>query len=464
MLNKGISQKVFSKQPIIPFRERKLRPYNIGYWLVQPLLISIPYRYYYSSFKTNGWEYVPTDKPVIFAINHRNAFMDSLAFVNTKSTQVWQLARGDAFNKPALANLFYFFHMLPIWREHDGVDTVAMNQPTFDACADLLANNAMIGIYPEGNCINEMYIRPLKKGICRIAFLAEERYNFELDVHIIPVGIDYTGAEKFKKWQFVNFGKPILLKNYSAQYKANSALAINQLKDEIEAGLKTVSTHVEHGPHHENIVQLSEFYARYDVLNSGDKYEPLTRFNALKNITPKLEQLTHENPEEMGKLVHDFHAYNKVVADNNFRENTFDKSRQSPAVIFFMALYFIVLLPVFLFGAIVNYIPYRIPDIFATKKLKQKIFWSSIKYAFGLFLFPIYYLILTFIAKIILGSLLSALVFLVAFPISGNIAFFYWFDFKKWISVLQFKRLNAATKESLLAQRESLISRIAQLK
>jgi 1-acyl-sn-glycerol-3-phosphate acyltransferase len=99
MLNDTFTRKVFTKQPEITFRDRKLYPYTKGYWIAQPLLIGIPYRYYYSRFQVNGWENVPTDKPVIFAINHRNAFMDSLAFVNTKSTQVWQLARGDAFNK-----------------------------------------------------------------------------------------------------------------------------------------------------------------------------------------------------------------------------------------------------------------------------------------------------------------------------------------------------------------------------
>ena len=119
MLERKDIQKIFKKKAVVPFRDRKLHVWSTGYWLVQPFLVGIPYRFYYSKFQVNGWENVPEGKPVIFAISHRNAFMDSLAFVNTKSTQVWQLARGDAWNNKIAGNLFYFFHMLPIWRERD---------------------------------------------------------------------------------------------------------------------------------------------------------------------------------------------------------------------------------------------------------------------------------------------------------------------------------------------------------
>ena len=237
-MDKRLLRRLFEKQNPIPFRDTTLHTYTKGYWTVQPFLIGIPYKYYYSKYEVAGWEQVPTDKPVIFAISHRNAFMDSLAFVNCKGTQVWQLARGDAFNNPMMKKLFIFFHMLPLWRERDGVDTKNMNQPTFEACADILYNNGMVGIYPEGNCINEEHIRPLKKGICLIAFLAAEKYQFQPDIHIIPVGVMYSGAEKFKHTQLLNFGKPILLKEYYEQYRSAPAQTINILKDDIEKAMK----------------------------------------------------------------------------------------------------------------------------------------------------------------------------------------------------------------------------------
>lgn len=462
-MDRRLLQRLFSKQPQIPFRDRHVQPYTYGYWLVQPFLIGYPYKYYYSQFEIAGWENVPTDKPVLFAISHRNAFMDSLAFVNTKGTQVWQLARGDAFSKPAMARLFYFFHMLPLWRERDGVDTKSENQPTFDACADLLLNNAMVGIYPEGNCVNEDHIRPLKKGICRIAFLAGERSDFTADVHIIPVGVMYTGADKFKQWQLIHFGKPIMLAEYYAQYQQNNAQAINILKEDIESAMKATASHVQHGPFHHDIVALSHVYARQRVLSRGEKYTPYKKFLAEKEIVPKLEALNTQDHDALKHLVHDFHAYRDALKQHNFRENTFDTSRHHPFTLVTMALYFVLMFPFALFGAVVNYIPYMIPHIFVQKKIKQQIFVSSAQYVIGLLLFPVYYLILFVIVWSILGSMLSGLIFLIAFPITGSIAFYYRRDFRKWLSALRFRRMLADTREALVEQRADLLRRLNAL-
>lgn len=458
MLERKDIQKIFKKKAVVPFRDRKLHVWSTGYWLVQPFLVGIPYRFYYSKFQVNRWENVPEGKPVIFAISHRNAFMDSLAFVNTKSTQVWQLARGDAWNNKIAGNLFYFFHMLPIWRERDGGDTKELNDPTFNACADILSKNGMVGIYPEGNCIDEEHIRPLKKGICRIAFLAEERYDFALDVHIIPVGINYSASQKFKKWQLVNVGKPILLKSYSESYKSNPALAMHDLKDAIENGMKEVTLHVDHSHYHHDIVGMSQMYARHHVLESGENYEPLSKLKAEKTIAAKLENYRQHDSEGMKELVHNFHTYKNELVLHNFRENTFDKAKHNTLSIVFMAIYFILFLPVFIYGFILNFIPYIIPQKYVEIKIKQSIFNSSAHYVIGLIVFPIYYLILTLIISQLLGSLFSALIFLISFPITGHIAFYYWYDLKKWRSVMRFRGMNTVDKEKLMKLRDGIIN------
>ena len=462
-MDQRLLKRLFAPQPQIPFRDRHVQPYTYGYWLVQPPLIGIPYKYYYTRFEIAGWENVPTDKPVLFAISHRNAFMDSLAFVNTKGTQVWQLARGDAFNKPLMAKLFYFFHMLPLWRERDGVDTKATNQPTFEACADLLMNNAMVGIYPEGNCVNEDHIRPLKKGICRIAFLTGERSDFTADVHIIPVGVMYTGAEKFKQWQLIHFGKPILLKEYYALYQSNAAQAINVLKDDIESAMKQTASHVQHGPYHHDIVDLSHFYARRSVIDKGEQYTPYRKFLAEKEIVPRLEACNTENHDALKQLVHDFHDYRNKLKQHNFRENTFDTSRHHPFTLTMMVLYFMLMLPFAAFGAAINFLPYMIPHWFAQRKIKQRIFISSAQYVIGLIVFPVYYLILFVIVWSILNSILSGLIFLIAFPITGSIAFYYRRDLKKWLSARRFRKLPAAERELLITMRDGIYSKLQSL-
>lgn len=465
MLNRKELRLFFKKPETVEFHGNTLKVWSRVYWCIQPFLVSFGYPLYFSKMKLKGWENVPENKPVIFAISHRNAFMDSLAFVNTKNTQVWQLARGDAWKGKFLSSVFEIFHMLPIWRESDGenVDTKIKNQPTFEACYDLLSKNAMIGIYPEGNCVNEEHIRPLKKGICRIAFGAMEKYNFEIDVQIIPVGISYTGAEKFKKWQFMHVGAPISVKKYEEQYKQNPGQAILHLKEEVEAGMRETVVHIKKGPFQKDIEHIAQMAARDEIISNRLEYNPESKLFKEKEIVAKLEKLAHAKPEEMQALAENFKNYEAYRDQFNFRENTFDKQKHSSLSIIFMLLYFIFFLPFALFGTIINFLPYKFLPNFIESRIKQKIFWSSGKYVVGLFLFPIWYLILSIIVYSLLGSVLSTCIFLISFPITGHIAYYYFIDLKKWLSVLRFRRMDNTAKEELLSKRTKILEKVVGL-
>lgn len=452
----------------VPFRNYKILVWSRWYWFVQFPLVSFPYNLYYNKFQKLNWKNVPRNKPVILAETHRNAFMDSLACVNTGSSQVAQLARGDAFQNRVLRNIFHFFHMLPIWRERDepGGDIKARNDVTFNTCFDLLANNGMVGIYPEGDCINVNMVRPLKKGICRLAFGAEERYDFNLDIQIVPVGVTYTAAEKFKKWAVISFGEPIALQAYTETYKTNPALAINQLKNAIEKGMQKVSLHISGTSHFETKEQLATMYARHMILERNEKYEPVSKLIEEKKVISSLEQMEATEPEEMNRLKEQLTEINKGMRNFNFRENTFDKARQHPLSIFLMLLYFIVMLPVFLYGTLVNYIPYIIPQRIVQKKIKQKIFYSSIKYVIGFPIFMLFYLLLAVVVWAVLGSVLSAVIFFISFPIAGHIAFYYWYDLKKMRSLLKLKRLRRQRNpelQQLESERTGLFQKLEQI-
>ncbi|MBC8172967.1 MAG: 1-acyl-sn-glycerol-3-phosphate acyltransferase [Chitinophagales bacterium] len=456
-----------TKHDYLPFQYRKdgkgskLVVWSRWYWFIQSFFVGIPYPLYYSKFKIHGWENVPKDKPIIFAESHRNAFMDSLACVATHSTQIWQLARGDAFKNPIIGKLFIFWHILPIWRERDepGSDTQEKNQNTFEACYDLLAHRASIGIYPEGDCINENHIRPIKKGICRIAFGAEEKYNYDLDIQIVPVGVSYTAADKFKHWAIIHFGKPVAVKDYIETYKATPAPAINNLKNDIEKAMQSTVVHIKKTPLFHEKDQLVTIYARHKILSEGRRYDPLSKLQEEQKTVSLVEQAEAFDHESLQHLPHDIKTYNGLMQKFNFRENTFDPAKQHPLSIFFMGFYFVIMFPLFIYGSVINYLPYIIPQKIVNKKIQQKIFHSSIRYVISLFMFTFYYVLLFFIIWEILGSVLSALIFLVSFPIAGHIAYYYWYDLKKWRSVQRFKRKKRQKNtdlQALLTLREKL--------
>ncbi len=81
----------------------------------------------------------------------------------------------------------------------------------------------------------------------------------------------------------------------------------------------------------------------------------------------------------------------------------------------------------------------------------------------GLIVFPVYYLILFVIVWSILNSVLSGLIFLIAFPITGSIAFYYRRDLKKWLSARRFRKLPAAERDLLIAMRDGIYSKLQSL-
>lgn len=458
--------KVFTqKSEHFEFQGYKLPVWDWAYWLVQAPLIGIPYRHYYSHFQESGWENVPEGKPIIFAVSHRNAFMDSLAFVNIHDTQVWQLARGDAFNHPILKKVFFFFHMLPIWRERDGVDTRQENQVTFEACYDILYHNGMIGIYPEGDCINERHIRPLKKGICRIAFGAMDKYFWELDLHIVPVGISYSGADSFKKWQLIKFGPAIPVAQYRDMYAENHGNAINKLKDTLQEEIQKLVVHIPRSHHHHDIDQTIEIVSRHNILAKQLRYTPLRKLEEEQRLVQILEDVRHNDHPRMTAIFSALHTYTKLKSDFNFRENTFDKQRSAAWHWLGSALFFLGFLPLFIIGFLTHYLPFKIPQWYVRKNIKQRIFYSSIQYAIGLFLFLFYYLAVLITVWVISGSFLYGLGTAVAMPFVGNFAYAYWRGQRRWWSVtkLMWYRMRKNPKLIKLIQvRQQLLDLVNQ--
>jgi 1-acyl-sn-glycerol-3-phosphate acyltransferase len=154
-----------------------------------------------------GKEFVPKDKPVIFASTHSNSFYDAILLYLMFKKNVYALGRGDAFKNPILAKILRAIHMLPIWRISEGKKNMANNKATFEECNELLKRNQNVLIYPEGICNNQTTLLPLKKrGTSAMAYKA---WNEGIDVHIVPVVLIYDSFNKFGKRINLKFSKPL---------------------------------------------------------------------------------------------------------------------------------------------------------------------------------------------------------------------------------------------------------------
>tara|TARA_Y100000589_G_scaffold150354_2_gene143479 strand:+ start:3007 stop:4089 length:1083 start_codon:yes stop_codon:yes gene_type:complete len=169
-----------------------------------------------------GLENVPQDKPVIFAVNHQNAFLDGILVALKLRRPVFFLTRSDVFKGRWIVKFFKLLNLVPIFRRQDGTgDITIKNRETFKYCIRELEKRRPVLIFPEGESEPVHHLFDLKKGIARLAFEAEEKNNFKLGLHIVPVVINYENHFVAGKKVFVNYLKPILISEYKNLYYEN---------------------------------------------------------------------------------------------------------------------------------------------------------------------------------------------------------------------------------------------------
>jgi len=208
-----------------------------------------------------GKENIPQDKPVLFLPNHQSALMEVLLLAVDCDRKPWFLTRSDVFKKPALKKFFGYLQMIPIYRIRDGRNSLKKNDAVFAQCAELFAKNEAILMFPEANHNINRRVRPLSKGFTRIVFGTLRRYP-ELDIQLVPVGLNYKDSTAFPDSIAIKFGKPIAVNDL---YQENDVhTSTNSIKEAVSDSLKKLTTHIDDEENYDSIIaQLQAFGVDY---------------------------------------------------------------------------------------------------------------------------------------------------------------------------------------------------------
>lgn len=117
-------------------------------------------------------------------------------------------------------------------------------EQTYGAVFDTLNKGNCIGIFPEGGSHDRTDFLPLKAGFSIMA-LGAMAANPDLDVKLVPVGLSYFHAHKFRSRAVIEFGAPISpTPELVAMYKEGGAKkreACGKLLEEVHDALRTVT-------------------------------------------------------------------------------------------------------------------------------------------------------------------------------------------------------------------------------
>lgn len=419
------------------------------------------HRLFYRRFTVIGYEKIPANTPVIFAPNHQNALMDALAVLFAARRSVAFMARADIFKKPFVARLLNFLKILPIYRIRDGYAELGRNQEVFDKTVEVLKSNMPLCILPEGNHEGCKRLRPLKKGIFRIAFQAEESAGYNLNLHIVPVGIDYSDYYHAGADLVVVFGTPIRIADYFELYRENEQKAINSLVGVLSESIRSLIIHIPE-EHYELTSKISEMYEPnvWDTCNTNR--HPYNKLTIRQYIVNKITEVFTTHPEKAAELGQALNAYQSKLGASGLRDCLLVRKPSKFPWLLFETAISLLLSPLYLYGLLLNFLPYKIAESMASK-VKDPNFRTSILFGISQLLFPVYHLLLIALFCIFTGDLLLKIAFAVSLPATAVFAFHFHAHVKKvWLKIraLRMRIFDKNQYKQLVSGRSQLIELI----
>jgi 1-acyl-sn-glycerol-3-phosphate acyltransferase len=372
-----------------------------------------------------GRENVNPDHHLIFSPNHQNALMDALAVLFTHKGQLIFLARADIFKKKPVAALLYFLKILPVYRLRDGFSSLKGNDEIFTKTIDVLKNKNGLVILPEGDHAGFRRLRQLKKGICRVAFQSEEATGFNLNIKIVPVGIEYSNYSRYRQVLTVVYGKPIEVSEFHESYQVNPEKALNELRTRLSDEMKDNMVHIDSENDYEAIDELRT------IVNG--KFSDDINFPKLyrdRVLIAKLNLLQKSRPEAYDKICSLSLLIKRRAKELQVDYRLLEKKKHPLGWLIAGIVGLIATFPLFIYGNIFNLTFLEIPNL-QIPKIRDPQFHSSIRYGLSLFLALIFLPVYLFLSIFIFSSWWLGLAIFLSLPLSGLFAWNYFLQLRR---------------------------------
>lgn len=409
---------------------------------------------YFRKIYFTGKEHIPTDKPVLFAVNHPTAFLDPCLMACFQERELHFLARGDFFINKIASAVLKSLNIIPIFRLKDGgYSNIKQNYATFARCFEYLGAGKAIMILAEGGTAHEKRLRPLKKGTARIAFGALEKYP-DLDLQIVPVGVNYTYAERYRSEVMIQCAEPIAVQDYLAIYQDNPNRGVRQLLLELKRRMADQMV----------VIAAAADEALAEELFQLVRHEQPDPFFPLVSATPLPLQreravchwLNQTSETAKATKKEQVKQYKKALKEKNISDYGLQRAEEN--LIGTTLLLIGGFIP-FLIGYLANYLPLRLGKWIGTKTAPHITFYSSITAVSGMLLWLFYFAILLFMSSLANTPLdvYLAIGIAILLPFLGYFALYYQHQYRHWQAVRQAQKLSSSCQTTLQQLRPTVV-------
>ena len=329
---------------------------SIAYYFLRIFWTDWKIRHSYHKAKVVGKENIPTDGSVIICGNHCNTLMDALVILRSTPEQKVFGARADIFKKKFIANIMYFFRILPMVRRRDGLRNVLQNNDTQEIIVKTLEHGVPFILFPEGTHRTRHSLQQLGKGAFRIALAANEKFGNEKPVYIVPAGIEYGDYFRFRSTSLVNYGQPINVTEFLKEGGFESEpQAIEALRRLLTSKMSELITFIPDNDNYASKWSLLKMCAISGVKKGyGDKFTNLYK-SMLRNreIAAKIESFEAKDNEAAAALYERVDAFEAKRKKARISIYSFRKSKLGLSVLG-KALAALIGLPYFIYSSIVS--------------------------------------------------------------------------------------------------------------
>jgi len=329
-------------------------------------------------------------KSIILASNHCNAFLDPVAVGSQIPRALNFLVRGDIFNTPLKRYILGALHQIPIFRARDGFGSIKeKSEETFTKVYKILEDGKIIMIFPEGDCFPEKRLRPLKKGVARMAFGVMVKNNWKIDPYILPTAINYTYHTQIRTELIIGFDEAIRIKDYEALYLENENKAILKLTQDIASGIKNQLIEIPKKIEVEAEQMLRLFRSTLSYNRFIWRRNENNRLRQEKALVENFEKLETLNPEKYVKLLDNLRLIGYDLKKHKITEDGLSAvNNKSVNYLSYLAF------PIYLISLAIN----KPIKIFIEKKVQKMIKKGEFKLSIKMgFLMAIYHVLAIFI-------------------------------------------------------------------
>lgn len=361
-------------------------------YFILKILCRLTLHAYFKKISLDGFDKIPKNGPVIFVANHPSAFMDPIiAGVFGKRTMYF-IAAGEYIGKGFKAWIFKnLLHMIPVYRPETMPEDTGKNSDMFEQSVKHLLKGKTLLVFPEGVSITEKKIKPLKTGVARIAAHLVDHPDYQNNLSIIPIGLNYSAPHQFRSYLHIQVGDPIHPEDYlNAENEQIDFDEIKTLTLAIENSLINVALHLddeEEENHFYNVLEAfnKDLKAAY---GEDDKLENEKHFQFQKGLINAVNYFNRTAPEKSKKYKEKLNSFLDELSDYKVVSRDLTESNFKPKVKLWA---FVSGFPFYLIGLIFNVLPYQL-TIFSHQKIKIKeTFEGSMGIALGLVIFLVWY-------------------------------------------------------------------------